>query len=428
MTIFYQIMDVAMTLSEAIAFMLIVSAFCPNYRNKYVRWILVLLHFCDAYAFTWLTDYSVFKLPILSVLAFIWVKLCYKDNLYRAAISIFVTYFIIGASESLAVLTGSVLPMKLTVEINGTQFLTWQVYALHCLFILFLAGLCNRVFKNFQYEINIRDFIIISVSYAVYLFFWIGAITPLMSNYSEWFNPITEFSVLALFFFVCIQFLYTKNNYALKEQAKNDQIMIERLKQQYAYYEDKLKTEERVRGVYHDLKNHLLLLQGQSSNAETDKMITSLQEQIAGYENYYHTGNKFLDVIIRDKAQAAKEQNIDFSVLIHFEDSNFIAPLDVSTIFGNALDNAIEASVKLPLEQRLITVKANRLRDMLMIAVENNMKQEIRSDSKSNKDDQFLHGFGLSNIRNAVEKYGGECIIKSDGGKFVLKIILPIQT
>ncbi len=135
---------------------------------------------------------------------------------------------------------------------------------------------------------------------------------------------------------------------------------------QHSYYRDRLKEEERVRSIYHDLKNHLLILEAQSdSSGETQKTIQTLKAQIEGYETYQHTGNDFLDIILRDKFRISREKKIDFSAVVHFEDGSFLEPLDISTIFGNALDNAIEASEKLPEGQRLITVKAASVRDML---------------------------------------------------------------
>jgi len=93
------------------------------------------------------------------------------------------------------------------------------------------------------------------------------------------------------------------------------------------------------------MKNHLLLLRAQTGNGQDiQNYIQKLQEQIQEYENYHHTGNEFLD-------------------------GSFMELLDISTIFGNALDNAIEESEKLPEDRRLITVRANRVRDMLVITV-----------------------------------------------------------
>ena len=199
------------------------------------------------------------------------------------------------------------------------------------------------------------------------------------------------------------------------------------LEMRQAYYKDKISAEERVRSIYHDLKNHLLVLQAQTGNEqELQLSVQGLQNQIRDYENYYHTGKEFLDIIIRDKARMAGEKQIDLGAVISFEDSSFIEPLDISTIFGNALDNAIEASEKLPEEQRLITVKANRVQDMLAVIVENNTEPDCDITVKTSKQDAFVHGFGLSNIRNAVEKYGGQCSTKAEGGMYRMKIVIPI--
>lgn len=195
-----------------------------------------------------------------------------------------------------------------------------------------------------------------------------------------------------------------------------------------AYYKDRINDEERVRSIYHDLKNHLLVLEAQAGNGqELQKSARELQDQIREYETYQHTGNEFLDIIIRDKAKAAQEKQIDFSTAISLEDCDFIDPLDISTIFGNALDNAIEASEKLPKEQRLVSVRAERVHDMLVIVVENNAALDDLTDlEKTTKKDTFVHGFGIPNIRKAVERYEGQCRVGAEKERFVLKILIPI--
>ncbi|MDO4333944.1 MAG: GHKL domain-containing protein [Eubacteriales bacterium] len=199
------------------------------------------------------------------------------------------------------------------------------------------------------------------------------------------------------------------------------------LEMQSNYYKDRIKDEERVRSIYHDMKNHMLLLQAGAGNGqEVQRAVQEMQSQIQEYENYHHTGNEFLDIIIRDKAKAAQEREIDFNAAVSFEDGAFMELLDISTIFGNALDNAIEASEKLPKDRRLITVRANRVRDMLVIIVENNAAPASSEPAGTTKKDAFLHGFGLPNIKKAVERYGGQCSIKAENERFVLKILIPV--
>lgn len=131
---------------------------------------------------------------------------------------------------------------------------------------------------------------------------------------------------------------------------------------------------------------------------DNQKTIRELQAQIEGYENYYHTG------------------------------SAFIAPLDISTIFGNALDNAIEACLLLPPQMRLITIKADRIRNILLVRIENLIDQSHSPTGRTTKADGYSHGFGLSNIKSAVMKYDGECVCKVVNNKFQLKIMIPVQT
>ena len=67
-----------------------------------------------------------------------------------------------------------------------------------------------------------------------------------------------------------------------------------------------------MRSIYHDMKNHLLVLEGSQGTDATRKMAEQLRSQIADFEDYVHTGNEFLDIIIKDKAAKARENGIDF--------------------------------------------------------------------------------------------------------------------
>ena len=92
-------------------------------------------------------------------------------------------------------------------------------------------------------------------------------------------------------------------------QQREEQ-QLQKLQVQYQYYEERLKDEQRVRGIYHDMKNHLLVLQAQlkeigntgdkGKRQEAEEMIEKIQNQISDYEDYVQTGNAFLDVILRD--------------------------------------------------------------------------------------------------------------------------------
>lgn len=201
---------------------------------------------------------------------------------------------------------------------------------------------------------------------------------------------------------------------------------VQEMEIQRDYYKERIAEEERVRAIYHDLKNHLLVMESRQNTAETRQMAQTLRSQIADYEDYVHTGNEFLDIILKDKAAKARERKIDFSALVDFKGMDFLEPLDISTIFGNAIDNAMEASEQLPEEDRLVTVKAERVRNMLLITVENNTPPGKQSTGGTTKRDPFVHGFGIPNIKKAVEKYDGQCSFRPKDGSYLLKILIPI--
>lgn len=231
-------------------------------------------------------------------------------------------------------------------------------------------------------------------------------------------------SFLGVFFI--IQFLYSRNVSFLREQEQKDKLQITQLQQQYAYYRDKAKNEECIRSIYHDMKNHLLVLEGSHGTEAACKMVHQLRSQIAGYEDYIHTGNDFLDIIIRDKAEKAREKCIDFSASLDFSNIDFIEPLDISTFFGNGIDNAIEASEGLAEDERVILVKARKVQDFVSIVIENNCTDDPHSGSRTTKTDTFLHGLGISNMKKAAEKYNGICTTVQKNGKFTMKILLPV--
>ena len=308
------------------------------------------------------------------------------------------------------------------VEVDGVNMFRWEMYVFTLIIrALVLIGI-HMLVRNWQYRFGRKDTLVVSLSFSIAL-----AVNMLSAyeylNLGILSNSLVYIINIFLVVSFVVSFLYSKNTVCIREQELKKQQTIERMNQQFSYYQERAKDEERVRALYHDMKNHLLILERQNS-AETKQMVSDLRRRISDYEEYIHTGNEFLDVIIHDKAKKAKEQQIDFSAVLHFEDGGFIEPMDLSTIFGNALDNAIEASVKLPPEQRLITVKARSIHDVLMIVFENHAPAGRKNGTS--KEDGFLHGFGIPNIQKAVEKYNGECVIRQEDGKFVMKNIIPL--
>ena len=425
----YNLLDILSTIVEATIFYVITLCFCRTCRfQKIVSRLIPPAVFAIAvFIMSFFVDIGAYRIFVILALMIALTLICYKVSIHSAFIVMELAYLlIVPLSEATGISVMSLLYQGDTMtQVDGVSILKWQIYVFVILLKALYAVIVYRLLKNFKYEIQAKDTAVLSVSF-VLVFAVSFASTYGYLNLGESNTLILDLvtSVLSVVFIV--QFLYSRNVSYLREQEQQDKVQIAQLQQQYAYYQDKLKDEERIRSIYHDMKNHLLVLEGAQATDETRKMAQELRSQIADYENYVHTGNEFLDIILKDKAEKAREKNIDFSAFIDFSGVDFIEPLDISTMFGNGIDNAIEASEKLPEDQRVILVKAGQVRNFVSILIENNCADEAHADGHTTKADKFLHGFGISNMKKAAEKYSGFCTATQENGKFTLKILLPI--
>ncbi len=244
---------------------------------------------------------------------------------------------------------------------------------------------------------------------------------------------IAGIAVLTVAFFSLVLYFNESIQARLRRQQEKHEWM--QMQAQCQYYQERLEQEQRVRQMYHDMKNHLLVLQSQiaklsdaqeGEKEKTAQMIASLQSQIFDYENFEKTGNAFLDVIVRDKMRAAKDKEIDVQIDVDISKAVDLDGLDISTIFGNALDNALEACEKVEKEERFLTFRSGVRNGYQVFQIENAAAEE-GADGKTSKEDTYLHGFGMQNIKRAVEKYEGACQYQCQDGVFSLHILLPLK-
>ena len=418
----YLFLDIMITAIQCFALLpSIATSICKEKRGKWSKWLPYLILVLMVLLITWGIKSPYFHIP-MNVLSTIFVlKVGYKDSLYKIIIcSLLYIATAVSIDSALFVVINEAMVDPFVV-VGDQQFGNWATYFINAAALLIVSYIICAVLKDFQCEIGFKDFIVVLICYLPTFVLNESNTIAFLGLNPEWIRPFSWIfgSVLGVVFILV--FLCLKNQIYLREKGMEDKMKIDQLERQYAYYQDKQRNEEKIRSMYHDMKNHLLLLQKQQGNMQ---LTESLLSQMSDYESYYHTGNDSLDVIIRDKAQEAQDNGIDFKCAVQFSEGAFIQPLDISTIFGNALDNAIEASMKLPQEERMITVKSGRVQDTLVVVFENNFGTDIMV--KSSKSDFFFHGLGIPNIRKAVEKYAGECTIHRDNGKFIMKIILPI--
>lgn len=202
------------------------------------------------------------------------------------------------------------------------------------------------------------------------------------------------------------------------------------LQMQYNSYRISEDSIALVNQKYHDLKHHIHLLRAQVSTGEKLEYLDQMEQEIHAYEAQNKTGNRVLDAILTSKSLQCQREGISLTCVADGETLDFMRPMDVSALFGNALDNAMESVKKLDdREKRLIHLSVARQKGFLRIRLENCYEGELRLEDgmpASTKQDVRYHGFGLKSIQSTAAKYGGSMTIASKDGWFELRILFPL--
>lgn len=222
-----------------------------------------------------------------------------------------------------------------------------------------------------------------------------------------------------LLIFMLIRNIKKKSYY---ENLSN--IMDVRLTEQVKHYEQVEKTDNELRKFRHNYKNMKIGLMSLLNNKDTDgakKYVADCDELLDIDYTLYQTGNSIINAILSDKAMKVKDKGITikFTGLIP---QTKISNTDLCIIFGNILDNAIEAVEKVDDNiAKEINIDVYKKKDYLFITVTNPTKTEVAiKDNKivTSKDDKSNHGLGLSSVEETLKKYDGHLDLDCNNNKF----------
>ena len=194
-------------------------------------------------------------------------------------------------------------------------------------------------------------------------------------------------------------------------------------------YEQKKETVELINIKCHDLRHQIDLLEKQGM-APAQSELNEMKKLIRIYDSSVKTGNETLDVILTERSLYCEKYGIRLSCIADGSKLSFMSVTDIGSLFGNALENAIQAVQKLDNpDDRIISLKVEEKGGMLLIRVENSYAEPLEFDGelpKTTKEDNGYHGFGLKSIRMVAERYGGVMRIQA-GEQFVLTVLIPMQ-
>lgn len=201
------------------------------------------------------------------------------------------------------------------------------------------------------------------------------------------------------------------------------------LKGQYDKYRNYQASFDMINMKYHDLKHQLAGLKMQMSDETRKEWIDTLEQELEEYSPKMQTGNHVLDTLISGKMMNVSSNKIKLTCVAEGKLLDFMHVTDICTIFGNALDNALEnVSMIEDEEKRLVHLSVFAKKQFIIIQVRNYCEQELKFKDGypiTTKSDKKNHGFGLKSIRYTVEKYNGTLKFDLQKNWFELKIIIP---
>ena len=196
------------------------------------------------------------------------------------------------------------------------------------------------------------------------------------------------------------------------------------------HYQEVETMYNKMRGWRHDYKNHIQTMKVLAEKGDLEAIkeyLNKLEDDLATVDTVVKTGNAMADAILNSKISLAKSKGITVKVDAHVPVKLKMSELDLCVILGNLFDNAIEASLPLPEEERLIRVYMVMKNTQLYISFTNftAAKKQIKQSNlfKTTKGDG--HGFGLIRIDSIIERLDGYLSRNSEDGAFTTEILLP---
>ena len=298
--------------------------------------------------------------------------------------------------------------------------------------MLLFSVLLGRYASEKQYaEIPLRYFIITLLvpASSIYMMHHIFHMAAFHTEYS-FFSVVA--GILLLLVNYVIFTVYDQMGQAAELQSRN------------RLYEQQLdlcsyQAEERelhyleLRRMRHDMKNHLLGILGMVNVGQTKEAGDYIQKMLddgigTGADEISHTGNIVVDSLVNHKYALALKDGIQFEARVFIPSVLPFQGRHLAIIFGNLLENALEACRKLPLEQRYIILEATYIKEMLQICIRNSSPENSKKDSSgrflTTKEDTGYHGIGLASVEQALADYDGELLTQYEDGEFRVSAVL----
>lgn len=185
---------------------------------------------------------------------------------------------------------------------------------------------------------------------------------------------------------------------------------------------------QEMKKLKHDFKNELDTLNQLISEQKyeiAEAHLSELSSFVDKSAAVCYTGNEAVDSLINIKMKTAKQYNIKVIIKIKIQTSLNANSMELCRIFGNALDNAIEACCKINNDiQKFICISIKEIDENMLVEISNTAAEVDITNLISTKPEKGLHGYGIHSIQSSADRIGGTLHFKYDNGVFVMRLLI----
>lgn len=248
-----------------------------------------------------------------------------------------------------------------------------------------------------------------------------------LNSYAGFYNETSCTYYLALLLIDTVVLFYQYTIYQTLGLERENETVRLLLTQSSKQYQIAKQNMEQVNIKCHDLRHQIRLFRGAGRIDES--VLKEMEQAVDAYDTTVKTGNSALDVLLTEKSQICRSKQIGFTCMADGKGLAYMEPADLYALFGNALENAIEATEQLTdPAQKQIVLTVRPVEGFCSVHLQNYTKEPLQLENGlpvTSKQDRLNHGFGTRSMQLLVEKYGGELTFQQENDVVNIYMLLP---
>ena len=356
------------------------------------------------------------------------ISLLYDMKWVHRAITSFVIVVINMAAECII---GMILTMVLSVDVSYAQN-NPALFVVCTLLSKFLAYIVVLVTK--KRDFNLENYAKVKYFYLIYSLPVASLLIMLLFLRCCYVIDDFSFQIMNLISSVVLIFANISVFYIIDKinemaQAKEKLLFTENhIANQAIHYQELYNYQNELRVFRHDIRNRLFSLMAMVKDGQADKAVQIMENNLNWLEemngNIVNSGNPIIDALLQSKLHLAKEKKIKLNLQIKLAGEIKVDELELAIVLGNALDNAIEATEKVPdKDKKFINLNLMSTDDRISMTVTNPVKDDVNTEKlKTTKPDKRNHGFGTQSIRTVAHRYDGVAEFKCEDKMFTVNL------